>query len=156
MEGIKAEELLLDPMSEEELSELIILYKNKDPELSQAYSEMLDGCKRYPEKYLWYTAWRITLKKKGVMVGDVCFKGLPDNGKPEIGYGIIDEYQGNGYATKAVAAICRWAFSQKGVSAIEAETAPDNAASQRVLEKTGFKPTGTVGEEGPRFVLKRD
>ena len=34
---------------------------------------------------------------------------------------------------------------------MEAETLPDNVASQRVLEKLDFKPTGTEGEEGPRF-----
>ena len=30
-----------------------------------------------------------------------------------------------------------------------------NKASQRVLEKCGFVPDGTTGEEGPRFVLER-
>ncbi len=29
------------------------------------------------------------------------------------------------------------------------------AASQRVLAKCGFVPTGTVGEEGPRFVREK-
>lgn len=38
---------------------------------------------------------------------------------------------------------------------VEAETAPDNKASQRILEKCGFVPDGTMGEEGPRFVLER-
>ena len=33
--------------------------------------------------------------------------------------------------------------------------APDNAASIRVLAKLGFQPTGTLGEEGPRFLLKK-
>ena len=42
-----------------------------------------------------------------------------------------------------------------GVTAVEAETAPDNAASIRVLAKLGFQPTGTLGEEGPRFLLKK-
>ena len=36
---------------------------------------------------------------------------------------------------------------------VEAETAPDNKASQRVLEKCGFVPDGT-GVEGPHFVLE--
>ena len=37
------------------------------------------------------------------------------------------------------------------VTRVEAETEPDNRASQRVLEKCGFLPSGTFGEEGPRF-----
>ena len=47
-----------------------------------------------------------------------------------------------------------WAFGQKDVVFVEAETAPDNKASQRVLEKCGFVPDGTTGEEGPRFMLE--
>ena len=36
-----------------------------------------------------------------------------------------------------------------------AETDAGNAASQRVLEKCGFRPNGILGEEGPRFTLDR-
>ena len=82
------------------------------------------------------------------------FKGLPENGQPEIGYGISPEFQGQGYATEAVRAACRWALAQPGVAAVEAETEPANAASQAVLRKVGFVPTGTVGKEGPRFILR--
>ena len=42
-----------------------------------------------------------------------------------------------------------------GVTAVEAETAPDHAASQAVLHRVGFVPTGTVGAEGPRFILRQ-
>ena len=53
-----------------------------------------------------------------------------------------------------VVAITKWALSQPGVIRVEAETDSNNIASQRVLEKAGFIPTGTIGEEGPRFVCK--
>jgi hypothetical protein len=39
-----------------------------------------------------------------------------------------------------------------GVLRVEAETEPDNTASQRVLAKCGFVPNGIIGEEGPRYV----
>ena len=38
------------------------------------------------------------------------------------------------------------------ITAVEAETAPDNEISVKVLVKNGFAPTGTFGEEGPRFI----
>jgi hypothetical protein len=38
---------------------------------------------------------------------------------------------------------------------LEAETDAGNAASQRVLEKCGFRPNGILGEERPRFTLDR-
>ena len=42
-----------------------------------------------------------------------------------------------------------------GVTAVEAETDTGNAASQAVLRWVGFVPTGTMGEEGPRFILRK-
>ena len=39
-------------------------------------------------------------------------------------------------------AMARWASEQIGVKYVEAETDPDNKASQRVLEKAGFHLNG--------------
>lgn len=121
-----------------------------DTELKAAYMEMLDGCLRYPDQWEWYAMWMIELQD-GTHIGDLCFKGLDANGVAEIGYGILEEYQGQGYATKAVKAVVIWALKQPAVTRVEAETEPDNRASQRVLEKCGFLPSGILGEEGPRF-----
>ena len=92
-------------------------------------------------------------KTDGTHIGDLCFKGLRENGIAEIGYGILEAYQGQGYATEAVRAACRWAFGHTEVKMLEAETDAGNTASQRVLQKCGFRPNGTFGEEGPRFSL---
>ena len=125
-----------------------------DAELKAAYQEMLDGCLAHPQQWEWYGIWMIELKDD-TRVGDLCFKGLSPEGVAEIGYGIKPEHWGNGFATEAMKAVMTWAFAQPGVTAVEAETAPDNVASQRVLAKCGFVPTGHMGEEGPRFVLKK-
>ena len=94
-------------------------------------------------------------KTDGTHIGDLCFKGLRENGIAEIGYGILEAFQGQGYATEAVRAACRWAFLHPDVRSLEAETDAGNAASQIVLEKCGFRSNGTFGEEGPRFTLGR-
>ena len=90
--------------------------------------------------------------KDGEHIGDLSFKGLGPDGAVEIGYGISEVYQGNGFAAEAVDAAVKWALRQPGIRCVEAETDPDNRASQRVLEKCGFLPTGVIGEEGPRFI----
>ena len=149
---IKTTRLDIYPATEEQMKYRIS--QEKDAELRAAYKEMLDFCLAHPDKWEWYAMWMILLKD-GTRIGDLCFKGLDANGITEIGYGIIQEYQGHGYATEAVEAVLKWAFSHPEVTAIEAETEPDNAASQRVLEKCGFKPNGKVGNEGPRFSLIR-
>lgn len=127
-----------------------------DAELAEAYREMGDGVLKYPDQALWYTAWRIVLNKTGKTVGDLCFKGLPDSGRPEIGYGILPEWEGKGYATEAVRAACSWTLSQPGVVSVEAKTEPENAASRRVLKKAGVYPLGRNGEEGPCFRLEKE
>ena len=119
--------------------------------LKAAYSEMLEGAVKHPDKWEWYAIWMIELKS-GAHIGELCFKGLDDNGAPEIGYGIAEEYQGKGYATEAVNAVAQWALKQDGVRRIEAEAEESNIASVKVLEKCGFIRNGVIGEEGPRFV----
>lgn len=132
-----------------------VIASAKDPELKKAYTEMLEGCLEHPEQWDWYAMWIIE-NEDGIRVGDLCFKGYEDGKNPEIGYGIDEEFQGKGYATEAVKLALAWAFSHPGVAAVEAETDPDNIASQRVLAKCGFKPAGMIGEEGPRFIAYKE
>lgn len=149
---IKAKRMTLRPMPDSEIEAL--MERIDDDELRAAYGEMLDGCKREPENRIWYAPWKMTLKDSQEFIGDLCFKGPVKNHSVEIGYGIQPEYEGRGYTTEALQALTKWAFGQKDVVFVEAETAPDNKASQRVLEKCGFVPDGRTGEEGPRFVLE--
>lgn len=147
---IQTERLLLHPASDEEMRTLIAA--EADEGLRAAYAEMLAGCLEKPEQRLWYTAWFIDTLS-GERVGDLCFKGITEDGTTEIGYGLLPEFWGKGYATEAVIAASRWAIRQPGIRAIEAEAEETNLASQRVLQKAGFVPNGKLGEEGPRFTL---
>lgn len=149
---IKTERLTLRPMSDGAIEAL--MERTDSDELRSAYGEMLDGCRRDPENRIWYAPWEMVRNDGGESIGDVDFKGPARNHAVEIGYGVQPEYEGRGYTTEAVQAMTRWAFSQKDVVFVEAETDPGNKASQRILEKCGFVPDGTMGEEGPRFVLE--
>lgn len=149
---IETERLKIYVASRDAMEKLIEL--QTDEVLKAAYTEMLDGCLKHPDQWEWYAVWMIE-RKDGTNVGDLCFKGMGPTGAVEIGYGISEAYEGNGYATEAVAAAVRWAGQQPGVVRVEAETEPGNIASQRVLEKCGFAADGTIGKEGPRFVWKR-
>ena len=121
--------------------------------LKAAYTEMLDGALAHPEQWAWYAIWMIELKD-GTHVGELCFKGITGEGCAEIGYGIAEEHQGCGYATEAVSALADWAIKQPGVSCVTAEAEESNIASIKVLQKSGFTPTGEAGEEGPLFVRR--
>lgn len=150
---IESERLLLYPIRDSEMVQLI--ENEQDADLKQAYSEMLQGCINEPEKRMWHAVWFMELKNQpGTIVGDLSFKGLAADGMVELGYGLREGYCGHGYMTEAVKVIAKWALAQDGVTRVEAETAPGNTASQKVLTSAGFIPTGENGEEGPRFVYK--
>lgn len=146
---IETERLRIYPATKGQMEALIA--SETDEGLKAAYREMLEGCMSHPDRWEWYAVWMIELLPDGTHVGDLCFKGVDGNGVTEIGYGILEEYQGKGYATEAVGAVTAWAFRHPGIKAVEAEAAPENRASQRVLQKCGFVPTGETGEEGIRF-----
>ena len=141
------------PISIEKLKEIVENEKNEI--LKLAYQEMLEGCIKNPEDYIWYTLWFIELKDSAnEIVGSLSFKGISENGIVEIGYGINDGYENKGYTTEAVGAVVKWAAKQPNVKQIEAEAEESNQASIRVLEKCNFIPNGEMGEEGIRFVWK--
>lgn len=145
---IETKRLRIYPATREQMEAFIAA--ETDADLKDAYTQMLEGCLRCPDQWAWYAMWIIE-RRDGIHIGDLCFKGLDTNGVAEIGYGILAKYRGQGYATDAVDATVTWALKQPHVTRVEAETEPDNHASQRVLEKCNFSPAGTVGEEGPRF-----
>ena len=149
---IPTKRMTLRPMSDSQIEAL--MDHTDSEELRQAYGEMLAGCRRDPENRIWYAPWEMRLKDSQEYIGDLDFKGPAKNRAVEIGYGVLPAYEGNGYTTEALQAMTHWAFDQKSVVFVEAETDPDNRASQRVLEKCGFVPDGRTGEEGPRFVLE--
>ena len=62
----------------------------------------------------------------------------------EIGYGIVLSERGKGYCTEAVKIIVDYLFLSKDIARIQAQTHPRNVASQKVLEKVGFKKEGTL------------
>ena len=150
---VEPERMYLYPLSDEEMR--LVIEKESDPEMKQAYMEMLEGSLSNSDKRIWYAIWNMELKdESGIIVGDFCFKGLSDDGVIEIGYGLKEEYRHHGYMTEAVKVITEWALSQDGVKQVEVETDAENIASQKVLLQSGFISNGKMGEEGPRFVYE--
>lgn len=92
------------------------------------------------------------------VIGNGGFTGRPDaEGSVELGYSILEEHQGKGYATEAAEALVAWAFRHGEVRRVIAHTFPELIASVRLLEKCGFRGTGPGSEEGSlRFELTRD
>lgn len=144
--------LVIELMTDEEIKKKIS--DTEDAELKKAYQEMLDGALANPDQRQWSAPWKISLKKEGVLIGDLGFKGAPRDNAVEIGYGIEAAYQKQGYGTEAVSQMLQWAFGDDKVVFVEAETEAYNEASQKLLTKCGFQPDGE-GKEGPRYVIEK-
>jgi ribosomal-protein-alanine N-acetyltransferase len=65
-----------------------------------------------------------------------------------LGYWVSQDVNGRGVATGAVREMIRIAFEQEGLHRIQAGAMPWNAASRRVLERSGFTRIGMA----PRYL----
>ncbi len=75
----------------------------------------------------------------GTLIGDIGVHTL-DDCQLELGYTLAPEHQRKGYATEAVLAILRQAFSVWNKHRVIASVDPENRASIRLLERLGFVP----------------
>jgi [ribosomal protein S5]-alanine N-acetyltransferase len=66
----------------------------------------------------------------------------------DLGYRLIKEYWGKGYASEAAIACVNYAFEQLRLDAVYATAHPDNLASQKVLEKTGLQLVEIFDDNG--------
>jgi len=83
--------------------------------------------------------------KDGTQIGwAVHYVSAPNFGWIEIGYVIIQEKRNKGYGSEAVQILTDYLFLTKDVIRIQAVTSVGNIASQRILEKAGYKNEGTL------------
>jgi [ribosomal protein S5]-alanine N-acetyltransferase len=113
-----------------------------DDLVSRAFPFSLEAIRSDPDLRLWGDSMVLRVDEPRV-VGSVVFRGRPDNGVAEVGYGIEDTSRGLGLATEATRACVDWAIMQPGVTAVRAVTFPFHHASLGVIRKLGMQPCGT-------------
>ncbi|HEX6289282.1 MAG TPA: GNAT family N-acetyltransferase [Herpetosiphonaceae bacterium] len=109
------------------------------PDLCDLLPFYADHLARDPA-WLGWGVWLLLDDSARTLVGDAGFKGPPDAGTVEIGYGVLPAFQRRGYATEAARALVRWAFAQPQIEQIIAECLADNVPSIRVLQRLGMQP----------------
>jgi [ribosomal protein S5]-alanine N-acetyltransferase len=99
-----------------------------------------------------WTAWYIVLRResgKKTLIGSVGACGLPDKeDKIVIGYSLLDQFHGKGYATEALHGFLEWTRQCPRLRKVVADTFPYLTASIRVLGKNGFVRCGAGDDEG--------
>jgi ribosomal-protein-alanine N-acetyltransferase len=90
----------------------------------------------------------IVEKKDGTKVGFIFHFHVLHMGtgtkQLEVGYTLVPDERGKGYGTEALAIMVDYLFLSKDIMRIQAQTDQRNVASQKVLEKAGFKKEGTL------------
>jgi len=119
------------------------------PEVFGAYNPLLQMSKADVEKMFGSPNELkpfIVEKKDGTKVGFVAhFYVMHIDGRLlEIGYSFLPNERGKGYCTEASTIMIDYLFLSKDVGRIQAQTDERNVASQRVLEKVGFKREGVL------------
>jgi RimJ/RimL family protein N-acetyltransferase len=93
----------------------------------------------------------------GTALGSIGFFGPPEpaaDGTPEteVGYGLVDEAHGWGFATEALKGVL--VETDRLRVRIRASVAPDNTASVRVLAKCGFTELRGSNEDGELVMVR--
>ncbi len=97
---------------------------------------------RYPMLYPDLGIWHTSRRDNGAFIG---FFALNYTGKStdiEIGYRLLHNAWGLGFATEGATALAHYGFDDLGLDRIIGVTLPGNKASQRVLMKAGLTDQG--------------
>ena len=121
-----------------------------------------ESCYLHPETTRIMLA--ITLKESGEMIGVVGTGRKPEvNDDVEIMYYVSEAFQGKGYVSEAAKALADHALECLDIDHLVAIAELDNPASQKVLEKAGFRQQGLrqilnsgESEEKPFYYYRRD
>jgi RimJ/RimL family protein N-acetyltransferase len=83
----------------------------------------------------------------GLAIGGMGFHGAPDEeGCAEVGYDLVEEARGHGYATEALRALTAWALARDDVGTLVATVERTNTPSQAVVTRAGFTRVSEDGE----------
>ncbi|ASY15616.1 acetyltransferase [Candidatus Planktophila sulfonica] len=109
-----------------------------------------------PSVNKWFVRF-IVLKESKEIIGSTSFHGVPDSeGMMEIGLGIEEAFQGNGYAKEALKGMWSWVCTFPEVKTLRYTVSPNNLPSIAVINYFGFDYKGQQidEEDGPENIYE--
>jgi RimJ/RimL family protein N-acetyltransferase len=109
-----------------------------------------------PSVNKWFVRW-IVLKETSEVIGSTSFHGVPGaEGMMEIGLGIEEPFQGNGYAKEALKGMWNWVCTFPEVKTLRYTVSPDNLPSIAVINYFGFEYMGQQMDDidGPENIYE--
>ena len=151
MKHVKSKRLIMEPMSIEEMDELI--EKETDLELIDLYKDLKEKASDNLQEYKWYSTWKICLGDDNKQIGEFHFNGL-NNCTTQMGYKINEEYWGQGYTYEVLDAMMNYALSQDEVYFIEMLIKKNDEYKVKALNKFKFKMVAETDTEA-LYVLEK-
>ena len=101
--------------------------------------------------------WAVQRKSDGALLGMCGLVKRDTLMEVDVGYALMPEFRGQGYAREAAAACVRYAHDVLGLPEVWGITGPDNAPSAGVLQRIGLSDAGItrlVGNDYDTWVFK--
>lgn len=91
--------------------------------------------------------WIVADAESDAMIGTATLYEInPQHARAGLGYALLPAYWGKGLAKESATLALCYGFLELGLHRIEADTEPNNARSNRVLETLGFRREGLLRE----------
>lgn len=149
--------LIVRPLARSDAAAFLALINRNRERLANSFPTMIGQVKgkisaaRYVrgkvdemKKRLFYS-FIIVEETSGAIAGYVSLKNVDWTiPKAEAAYYIDHQWEGKGVTSKALGAVCHYAFTSLGMNKLFLRVSPDNPASRRVAEKCGFEKEGLM------------
>jgi len=145
---LKTKRLILREFVPEDLNEYAKL--DSDPDVmkyisngkTRTFQEIQSDLERiikYNSENEGFGLWAVIEKNNKKFIGWFCLKHLDKTDEIEVGYRLIREFWGKGFASEGTKALIEYGFQIFKLKRIVAVADPENKASLRVLEKAGLE-----------------
>jgi RimJ/RimL family protein N-acetyltransferase len=158
---LETQRLMLRRFTEADVDDLVRL--DADPDVmrfvtggvptsrEEMENEFLPAFLGYYRRYEGFGFWAAVEKATGEFLGWFHFRPHPGGvrGEVDLGYRLRKSAWGKGYATEGSRALIAKGFTELGVQRVVAEAMAVNAASRRVMEKSGLTLVRTFHQPWP-------
>jgi len=163
MERLETERLILERLRSEHVDDLGRMHR--DPQVmatlggvrrAEETERILAECDRHWEQY-GFGLWAVQVKATGLFAGRGGLKHtyIGERDEVEVAYALLPQYWGQGLATELAVACVRAGFDVLHRPDLVCFTLTTNRASQRVMEKVGFRYECDVIHAGLPHVFYR-
>ena len=112
--------------------------------------------KHDPSVNKWFVRWAV-LRSTQEVIASASFHGAPDeNGMIEIGLGVENNYQRQGFGKEILQGMWGWVVTEPGVKILRYTVIPTNSASIALVNSFGFNYVGEQMDEvdGPESIYE--